>query len=351
MLIGHDFSVKDTTLALVLKEQKPIYIPHLSEDFARVPGLNRSARIGPETSAYVFPVSSARKRMGLLIFSTSAGGNYSAQDIELMRSVTIHIAMLLEATLALEAAESYKRNLARERDRLKLLLDINNLTITHLEMSALFRAASKSIHAFFDNAFTGFWLFEEGSNQLELMSLDFPRGVGFVENMRTSRLREDDVAKMRTRTAAVFGPEEIVHLPESIAKPLVHNSIVSMLCVPLAGTKGPLGILSLGSRENEAFNQDDIGLVSQIANQISLALENALAYRRITFSCRRLEDERDYLQSEVQSQYNFEDIVGQSDAIKHVLEQVAIVAPTDSTVLLIGESGTGKELSPAPSTT
>ena len=64
----------------------------------------------------------------------------------------------------------------------------------------------------------------------------------------------------------------------------------------------------------------------------------------MTFSCRRLEDERDYLQSEFQSQYNFEDIVGQSAAIKQVLEQVAIVAPTDSTVLLIGESGTGKEL-------
>jgi formate hydrogenlyase transcriptional activator len=64
----------------------------------------------------------------------------------------------------------------------------------------------------------------------------------------------------------------------------------------------------------------------------------------MTFSCRRLEDERHYLESELNSQYNFEDIVGQSAAIKHVLEQVAIVAPTDSTVLLIGESGTGKEL-------
>lgn len=261
MLVGHDFSVKDTSLALALKEQKPIYIPHLSEEIAKIPGLTRSARIEPQTSAYVFPVSSARKQMGLLIFSTSAGGNYSAQDIELMRSVTIHIATLLEATLALEAAEAYKLTLARERDRLKLLLDINNLTITHLEMSAHFRAASKSIHAFFDNAFTGFWLFEEGSNQLELMSLDFPRGVGFVENMRTSRLRENDVAKMRTRTAAVLGPEEIGHLPESIARSIGNNSIVSMLCVPLVGTKGPLGILSLGSLDKDAFTQDDIDML------------------------------------------------------------------------------------------
>jgi formate hydrogenlyase transcriptional activator len=103
-------------------------------------------------------------------------------------------------------------------------------------------------------------------------------------------------------------------------------------------------LISLGSKGEDAFSQDDLALLSQIANQIALALDNALAYRRISFSCRRLEDERNYLQSEFQNQYNFEDIVGQSAAIKHVLEQATIVAPTDSTVLLIGESGTGKEL-------
>jgi formate hydrogenlyase transcriptional activator len=108
--------------------------------------------------------------------------------------------------------------------------------------------------------------------------------------------------------------------------------------------RGPLGIISLGTKDENAFSQDDLDLLSQIANQISLALNDALAYRRMTFSCRRLEDERHYLESELNSQYNFEDIVGQSAAIKRVLEQVAIVAPTDSTVLLIGESGTGKEL-------
>jgi formate hydrogenlyase transcriptional activator len=51
-----------------------------------------------------------------------------------------------------------------------------------------------------------------------------------------------------------------------------------------------------------------------------------------------------YLESEIRSEYSFEDIVGKSAALRKVLDQVAIVAPTDSTVLLYGETGTGKEL-------
>jgi formate hydrogenlyase transcriptional activator len=191
---------------------------------------------------------------------------------------------------------------------------------------------------------TGFWLFEENSSQLELLTLKFPMGRGFRENTTTAILKKDEIASMSARVAAIFGPPDIDELPEAVAKPLRKDGILSVVCVPLVGTKGLLGIISLTSREMDAFNQDDLDLLSQIANQISLALDNALAYRRITFSVRRLEDVRNYLESEFQSQSNFEDIVGQSAAIKHVLEQAAIVAPTDSSALLIGESGTGKEL-------
>jgi formate hydrogenlyase transcriptional activator len=46
----------------------------------------------------------------------------------------------------------------------------------------------------------------------------------------------------------------------------------------------------------------------------------------------------------IRSEYNFEDIIGKSPALREVLNQISIVAPTDSTVLLRGETGTGKEL-------
>ena len=342
--IVRDMSVQDATLVQVMNGQKPRYIPCLEKELALFPGLIHFTRIEPSASAHVFPVSTAQKRPGGLVFVTNGAENCSAQNAELMASATVLISKFLDTALAFAAAESYKQNLARERDRLKLILEINNYTIAHLDMSALFRATSKSLHAFFDNAITGFWLFEEKSSQLELLTLEFPRGLGFRENITTTILQKDDVVTMSARMTAIYGPHEIDQLPEAVAKPLRENRIGSVVCVPLVGSKGLLGIISLGSQDKDAFNQDDLDLLSQIANQISLALDNALAYRRITFSCRRLEDERNYLESEFQSQSNFEDIVGQSAAIKDVLEQVAIVAPTDSTVLLIGESGTGKEL-------
>jgi formate hydrogenlyase transcriptional activator len=339
-----DVSCHDATLTVLLEEPKPLHLHGANGRLASVLDLIQLSPVEKAMNAHILALPCERKHPGLLIVITSASEECDAQQMELMNSVSRLLSKLMETTLALEMAESYKQSLARERDRLKLILDINNHTITHLDMAALFRAASKSLRAFFDNALTAFWLFEERSHQLDLLTLDFPTGLGFRENTTTAVLQEADIANMRARIAAIFGAAEIDQFPAAIAKPLRDDGIVSMVCVPLVGVNGPLGLISIGSRDKDAFLQDDLELLSQIANQISLALDNALAYRRISFSCRRLEEERHYLESELNSQSNFEDIVGKSAAIQRVLEQAAIVASTDSTVLLIGESGTGKEL-------
>jgi DNA-binding NtrC family response regulator len=79
------------------------------------------------------------------------------------------------------------------------------------------------------------------------------------------------------------------------------------------------------------------GEMSPVGNPEAMTAENALAYGR-------LPDQRLDLESEIGSACNFEDIVGNSAALRKVLDQVAIVTPTGSTVLLHGETGTGKEL-------
>ena len=343
-LMGREFALKNTSMAAVIETQQSRYVPCLSRELEQVPGLLEATQLSEASSAYLFPISSSRRRMGVLIIVNSSGVECSGQDVELMTSIAMHFANVLETALVVEASESLKRNLARERDRLRLILEVNNHIIAHLEISELFRAATKSIRAYFDNEFTGFWLYDDRSQQLELSTLDFGIGSGLHENLTTSTLTREALSDICARVAAIFGPDGIAEFPQPIAKALRDSAIVSVVCVPLVGNKGPLGIISLGSREADSFDHAELELLSQIANQISLAIENALAYRKVTFSCRRLEHEREYLESELQTEYNFEDIVGKSTAIKSVLEQVAIVAPTDSSVLLIGESGTGKEL-------
>ena len=117
-----------------------------------------------------------------------------------------------------------------------------------------------------------------------------------------------------------------------------------MALAPLATATGPLGVITMGSRRPNGFGQEDLDLLSQISTQIALAVDNAIAYGRLTAARDRLEEERLYLESEIRSEYNFEDIVGKSAALRAVLDQISIVAPTGSTVLLHGETGTGKEL-------
>ena len=81
-----------------------------------------------------------------------------------------------------------------------------------------------------------------------------------------------------------------------------------------------------------------------MAGQIAIALENALAFREIDELKNQLAKEKLYLEDEIRTEYNFEEIIGESKALKRILSQVETVAPTDSTVLILGETGTGKEL-------
>jgi formate hydrogenlyase transcriptional activator len=77
---------------------------------------------------------------------------------------------------------------------------------------------------------------------------------------------------------------------------------------------------------------------------VAIAVENAMAYGKIAELTDRLAQEKLYLEDEIRGELDFEGIVGQSSALRHVLSLVETVAPSDSTVLLLGETGTGKEL-------
>ncbi len=118
----------------------------------------------------------------------------------------------------------------------------------------------------------------------------------------------------------------------------------SAVHLPLVSRDRVLGVLSLGSFEENAFTADDIAFLSQVANQVAIAIENALAYGQVADLRDKLAQEKLYLEDEIRSELNFEEIVGKSEALRRVLNEVETVAPTDSTVLIYGETGTGKEL-------
>lgn len=344
MPIGMEVPYANSRIAEVVRTQQPYITEDCQAEIAKIPELAKKYRLKSIRSSCTFPVSSARRVIGAMIFAAKERQKYSEADIELMGAVASHVSVLMEGILALESAEDYRAKLEHERDRLNLLLEINNHIITHLDVTELLQAASTSIRRFVNTAFSGFWLFEEGTNQLQCVTLDFPERKTKLDKISSPPLTEEELEVLRMRVVTVRRGDEIDHLPSFIAASLRSESIASLAFIPLMGSSIALGSITLGSKEEDAFTDSDLQMLSQVANQISLALENAIAYRRLDFSCKRLAEECHYLEAEIQAEYNFEDIVGSSPALKKVLNQVAIVAPTDATVLLVGETGTGKEL-------
>jgi len=330
--------------ARVLEEREPVFLPDVSQEMLRHPELAPFAAQSVGRATYVFPLFTSQQRYGILAVTKERGQEFVPEDVELLRSLASHVAVALECALARDCADKYQRELATERDRLRLLLEINNHVVSKLEIDDLFRSASASIRSYFGNDLTGFWLLEKNSKHLQSVVLDFPDGKGLLAEIGSTDLTETEYEKLRTRRAEIWSIIEIEKIPASIAQSLRAESITSVAVAPLATGSGPLGLLAIGSRKLDAFGQKDLDLLAQISTQISLALDNALAYGRLNASAARLEEERLYLESEFRAEHNFEDIVGKSAALRKVLDQVAIVAPTGSTVLLHGETGTGKEL-------
>ena len=133
-------------------------------------------------------------------------------------------------------------------------------------------------------------------------------------------------------------------IPPEMYRKASGEGLNSLCDVPLISRNRLLGVLAVAKREENAFGDDEVSFLTQVANQVAIGVENALAYREIAELKDRLAQEKLYLEDELRGELDFEGIVGQSSALRHVLNLVETVAPSNSTVLMLGETGTGKEL-------
>jgi formate hydrogenlyase transcriptional activator len=129
-----------------------------------------------------------------------------------------------------------------------------------------------------------------------------------------------------------------------VIRTLRQEGVQVMCCVPLATHGRALGTINLASRNSQAFSTPDVELLQQVAAQVAIALENALAFKEIDALKDKLAVEKLYLEEEIRTELNFEEIIGDSPALRSALTQVELAAPAGTTVLILGETGTGKEL-------
>ncbi len=124
---------------------------------------------------------------------------------------------------------------------------------------------------------------------------------------------------------------------------LFAEGLKSICCLPLLNRGRTVGVLTVANRER-AFSMDDMDLLRQVANQVAIAVDNALAFREIAELKEKLTEEKSYLEDEIRTILNFDEIIGESTGLREVLQHVQTVAPTEAAVLILGETGTGKEL-------
>jgi formate hydrogenlyase transcriptional activator len=229
-----------------------------------------------------------------------------------------------------------------EKDRLKLLLDLNNSLVSNLELRDLLREISASVRQLMQCDSVGVNLPDPEIGELKLFALDFPGAKGF---MREGMLRPPVSLAGRAFSTGEPLTFRVGDAPLPVEEAEFEREGLQAACwLPLVSRARVLGVLGLSRLESTPFSPDDVNFLMQVANQVAIAVENALAYGEITGLKDKLAQEKLYLEDEIRTNANFEEIVGTSPALHRVLKLVETVAPTNSTVLICGETGTGKEL-------
>jgi len=337
---------QDPPLTEVVLEGTPVEWVHNSQQALVTDDWSRETRFAKHAeflhelgiaSTCVLPLARGQRRLGVLSLGRSHTDAYSEDEVRFLSLVADQIA------LAIDAAVNFY--LSRQaQDRLKLILDLTNQVVSNLNFQELLRTISASVRRIMHYDAAAIMLPEPDGQHLRVHALDFPDGKGiFKEEILIPIEGSTPGETFREGKPWVMNRLDPELHPEMYAK-AAKEGINSLCDMPLLSRGRTLGVLAVARREENAFDREETEFLFQVAQQVAIGLENALAYGEIADLKDKLAQEKLYLEDEIRGEMDFEGIVGQSSALRHVLNLVETVAPSDSTVLLLGETGTGKEL-------
>ncbi|HVS88694.1 MAG TPA: sigma 54-interacting transcriptional regulator [Candidatus Acidoferrum sp.] len=341
---GNETPVDGHPSGWVWQTQQPFVVSDTEQE-SRFPDFMQRLREYGVRSFALVPLTTAQRRLGAMGFGRLTPQRITDSELQFMQRVATQVAVAVDNALNFENSQAYQQQLARERDRLRVLLEINNLLVTSRELPDLFRGIVTTFERVIHHDFTSLALLDPLSGLLKIHALDFPG--------RQSLIKEETVVSLDVSPSGrcfsngqplILRGVEIDRFNTEIIRILRSEGVQTICCVPLITHGRTFGTLNLASRRSDAFPPSDVELLQQVAAQIAIAVENALAFKEIDALKDKLAVEKLYLEEEIRSEFNFEEIIGDSAALKRALAQVELVAPAATTVLILGETGTGKEL-------
>lgn len=333
---GHEEQVEETPAGLAWRTQQPVLVPDLADE-RRWPNVTQRMKEDGTNSFCVVPLTTAVRRLGAMGFSSLQKEAYAETDLEFLQQVGKQVAVAVDNVL-------HHQDLTHDRDRLRLLLEVSESIASHRDLEELFSDLAQRLPQIVPFDYINAVLHEPARDVMRLwllvtatpstispgLELPVDESPGGLVWKTQQPLTVNDVTQERrfTRLMAM----------------LRENGVQSFCVVPLTTAQRRLGAMGFGSLQQRAYQEAEINFMQQVAKQIAVAVENALGYKQIAELKEKLSKEKLYLEEEIRTEYNFEEIIGESTTLKKVLKQVEVVAPTDSTVLILGETGTGKEL-------
>jgi formate hydrogenlyase transcriptional activator len=224
------------------------------------------------------------------------------------------------------------------------LLAVSEAIVSHRDLSVLFQDLAGRLHPMVEFHSLALVLHEAASDTMRLHVLETAEPA--LRQLVLVFSVEDDPAGSVWQTQQPLITSTVTELQRwrGFQERVQPFGVQSVCWLPLTTARRRLGTLVFASKQPSAYATADVAFLQLVANQVAVAVENALAFQEITALKEQLSQEKAYLEEEARTEHNFEEIVGRSAAMCRVLKQIETVAPTGSTVLICGETGTGKEL-------
>jgi formate hydrogenlyase transcriptional activator len=243
-----------------------------------------------------------------------------------------------------ESLRSVSEKLKAEKKRGQVMTEVSDLLAEKWDVQQVFPQVSARLRRVLRQEYAALSLHDEKTGVLVQHAIDFPLEKGISSPSETSARKDPGGKALQRRSSMIFTKDEMKRFNSKVTNHFLTEGLQSLCCVPLIRPKGPLGVVVLGSTRADAFQTEDLTLLNQVAAQLAIALENAKIAREVEQLKSRLRQEARFLEGHSRPRLQVEGIIGESRALSSVMNQVAVVAESDATVLLLGETGTGKGL-------
>ena len=269
-----EMPVDDVPSGWVWKTQEPLIVLDAAQE-TRFPRISEWVRQNGVKSYCALPLTSAGRRLGALGFASMKDAVWSEGDLEFLTQVARQVAVAIDNAINFESVRSAERQAARERDRIRLLLEINNAVVSHLELGDLVKTISASLLGILPHEAAGIALYEPERNLLlEYVNVAYKRFDAFQKGTAIPLEGTPAGLVFTSGRPLLLGRPDPERFPADQAQRRTESSPKSACLAPLISHGRKLGIVGVASAQEDKFTEEDLELLTQVADQVAIAVEN-----------------------------------------------------------------------------